>query len=314
MEVSVVIPTFNRRDRIGDAICSVFEQANVDFEIIIVDDGSTDGTVDWLLSTFDDSRLRILRNTRGKGPSGARNEGILRANGDAVAFLDSDDRFLPGHLRSGLDVLNQIPQVSVVFGPALYERGGEQIEYMGPNFENKLSLAERSAEHLDCVVLAPSFFEHLLRFGCFFNLSSVMLRSVAARMLINESLRIAEDYEFWVRLSREYVFACLRKPQIRYVVHEENISFEQAGMESNNAPDVIKALDFIGQYHGLTNSQRKLLREQKSRIFFDWAYNCRKQRRYLEAFRLHGHGLINGFRKKHLVAMGKALAASLVRR
>jgi glycosyltransferase involved in cell wall biosynthesis len=313
MLVSVVIPTFNRRERIGGAIRSVLEQQGVNVEILVVDDGSTDGTKDWLEREFSDAPLRVIANARSKGPAGARNTGILHVQGDIVALLDSDDRFLPGHLQAGLDVFLQAPRVSVIFGPARYVHNGRQVDYMGPNFIKKLSLAERQSDVPGGFVLAPSFFEHLLQFGCFFNLSSVMLRAGAARNLMNETLRISEDYEFWVRLARTERFACLEAPQIEYAIHDDNVSFEKTGLDSNNAPDVIKALDVIGNYENLSGAQRRLLSGQKASVLFDWAYNSRQHRRYLEALRLHGYGLLCGSRRKHLLAMSKTLAAGLLR-
>ena len=90
-------------------------------------------------------------------------------------------------------------------------------------------------------MFSAGFFTHLLEHGCYFNLSTVVLRAAAARALMREELRIAEDYEFWVRLSRTHRFACLDRPQIRYTLHDDNISFESDGLAAQHAPSQLAA-------------------------------------------------------------------------
>ncbi|MCK7493596.1 MAG: glycosyltransferase family 2 protein [Comamonadaceae bacterium] len=110
---------------------SALHDRPADTEILIVDDGSTDGTLDWLYATFSDRPVRGLRNTRGKGPGGARNTGLLAARDELVALLDSDDLFLPGHLDASASLLAADSGLDVVFGRARYERGGQPVDYMG---------------------------------------------------------------------------------------------------------------------------------------------------------------------------------------
>ena len=93
--VSVVIPTYNRRRRVERAVASVLEQTFGDFELLVVDDGSEDGTEGSLAGL--DSRLRYLRQAN-KGPASARNTGIRNSGAPVVAFLDADNRWRPDHL------------------------------------------------------------------------------------------------------------------------------------------------------------------------------------------------------------------------
>lgn len=96
--VSVVIPTYNRAHLLGRALQSVLLQTYLDYEIVVVDDGSTDHTLE-VVKTFQDDRVRYLRFERHCGPSRARNVGIQAARGEWIAFLDSDDEWLPRKLE-----------------------------------------------------------------------------------------------------------------------------------------------------------------------------------------------------------------------
>jgi glycosyltransferase involved in cell wall biosynthesis len=107
--VSVIIPTFNRLPLLPAAVQSVLSQDYTDFELIVIDDGSTDGTREYLES-IDDPRLRVLSVPHGGRISVARNHGVRAARGEWLAFLDSDDVWLPGKLTLQLDVLGKNPK------------------------------------------------------------------------------------------------------------------------------------------------------------------------------------------------------------
>lgn len=311
MKISVVIPTFNRRHQLGRAITSVLSQEGVDIELVIVDDGSTDGTIEWIAQEFPDPRVRVLKNARSKGPAGARNSGILAATGDLIAFLDSDDSYLPLHLKECQEVFSRFPEVGVVFGKALYEQNGQPVDYMGPNFELKLAQASTTYTDTALKVFDAEFFTHLLRYGCYFNLSTIVLRAQAAQALMNEGLRIAEDYEFWARLSRSHRFVCLSRPQISYLLHDQNISFEEADSAADNAPKLLKAYQILLDYEGLRPDQSALIREHMAEILFNWGYRCRKHKQLLEACRLHLRSSGFGKRKANLLALLKLMLVGL---
>lgn len=312
MKFSVIIPTFNRRHRLPKAIASVLSQTNVEVELLIVDDGSTDGTVEWLAEEYPDPRLRVLNNSRKKGPAGARNTGIQAATGELIALLDSDDSYLPLHLKECQDVFANYPEVGVIFGKALYEQNGKEVDYMGPNFELKASKAKTTYADKTLKVFDDEYFTHLLQYGCYFNLSTVALRVDAARALMNEELRIAEDYEFWVRLSRTYRFACLDRPQISYLLHDQNISFEEEASVAENAPSQLKAYQIMLDYADLKTEQSVLIREHMADVLFNWGYRCRQKRQFLEASRLHLRSMTFGKRKSNIVAILKTTLFSLL--
>ena len=111
--VSVIIPTYNRAHLIGRAIRSVLNQTYTDFELIVVDDASTDNTEE-IVKSFKEHRIRYLCHETNRGGSAARNTGIKASHGEYVAFLDADDEWLPCHLERKLGLLNTESSCGVV--------------------------------------------------------------------------------------------------------------------------------------------------------------------------------------------------------
>jgi glycosyltransferase involved in cell wall biosynthesis len=113
--VSVVIPVYNRRKLLERAVDSIRAQTFGNWEVLIVDDGSSDGSAEFAQGlAAADPRIRSLRNSRGKGPGGARNAGIVASTGGYVAFLDSDDSWLPGKLEAQVRYLERTPGAMAV--------------------------------------------------------------------------------------------------------------------------------------------------------------------------------------------------------
>lgn len=109
--ISVVIPLYNKEKQIAYTLQSVFEQTFQDFEIVVVDDGSTDNSVEEV-EKFDDSRIRLIHQTNA-GVSAARNRGIEEASGELIAFLDADDVWMPEYLATQYGLYQKYPECSV---------------------------------------------------------------------------------------------------------------------------------------------------------------------------------------------------------
>ena len=124
--VSVLIPTWNRARLVQDAVASALGQTLEDLEVVVVVDGSTDGTADVLRARFDDPRLRILEQTN-TGLSGARNAGIDAARGTYIALLDDDDRCLPERLAQQVRALDEHPEAALCLADAAYEGGAGAV-------------------------------------------------------------------------------------------------------------------------------------------------------------------------------------------
>ena len=120
--VSVIVPTYNRRALLEGAVQCILEQTYEDFELILVDDGSTDDSLAFIESRFSDPRIRTFRKDNG-GSACARNYGVAQARGQYVAYLDSDDRWLPQFLQSQLACAAAHPEADLVLANARYEGG-----------------------------------------------------------------------------------------------------------------------------------------------------------------------------------------------
>lgn len=126
MKVSVIIPTYNRGYIIHEALESAFNQTHRDFEVIVVDDGSTDDTRR-VVERFPSEQIRYLRHEKNRGNGATCNDGIRAASGDAIAFLDSDDMWMPENLERQVSFLARHPEVDAVFTDARIVEGTTEI-------------------------------------------------------------------------------------------------------------------------------------------------------------------------------------------
>ncbi len=129
-EVSVIVPTYNRRALLAESLASLGAEEGVDDEIVVVDDGSTDGTAAWL-ATLGDPRIRVLSGAHA-GIAAARNRGLAAARGAIVAFHDSDDLALPGRLARPLAYLRAHPDVDLVVQNGVIETDGQREPWVRP--------------------------------------------------------------------------------------------------------------------------------------------------------------------------------------
>lgn len=126
MKVSVIVPVFNKGPHIERCIRSILTQSFRNFELIVVDDGSTDDSIE-VIQRFSDKRLHIIRKPNG-GPGSARNAGISACSGDICAFLDADDEWLPDYLKESLELLEASPSVAAVVSGYIEFPSGESKE------------------------------------------------------------------------------------------------------------------------------------------------------------------------------------------
>ena len=185
LRCSVVVPSFNRLNILPRAVASVLAQDERDFELIIVDD-STDGTREWF-ATLTDPRIKIILPPQRRGVSAARNLGIAAAQAPIVAFLDSDDSYLPQRLSQALDALDREPDLVCTLSSA-----------------NKEVRSELRPSPLPDIKLGPQAFEWALYSDLIgVDGSSITVRTEAARAIggFCEQMTRTEDREFLIRLA-----------------------------------------------------------------------------------------------------------------
>jgi glycosyltransferase involved in cell wall biosynthesis len=184
--VSVVIPAYNTSRFIGETLDSVFAQTFDDYEVIVVNDGSPDTSdLERVLEPYRERILYIVQENRGL--AGARNSAIRRARGRYLAFLDSDDCWLPEYLESQLRILQDTPSVDAVYCDTAY--------FGNPRLAGKTYMQT-------CPSKGPVTFESLLREDTQVSVSCAVARREAVLQagLFDETLRRCEDYDLWLRI------------------------------------------------------------------------------------------------------------------
>jgi glycosyltransferase involved in cell wall biosynthesis len=208
-KVSVIIPTYNRAEFLRSAITSVLNQTYQDFEIIVVDDGSTDN-MQAVVCGFNDKRIKYVRNDVNEGEARTRNIGIMNSNAEYIAFLDDDDEWLPEKLKLQIDLLENSPaKVGVVYtGYVEVDRYKNKIlRQFIPTKKGNIY----NDIYLKNYVGVPSTV--VLRRACFERLG-----------LFDESVVYPTDYDMWIRISMGFYFEYIEKPLVRYYIHENTIS------------------------------------------------------------------------------------------
>jgi glycosyltransferase involved in cell wall biosynthesis len=200
-KTSVIIPAYNQARYLNQAIESVLNQTDPDFELVVVDDGSTDDTAQ-IAHTFSDKRLRYIYQEN-RGLSAARNAGIHHTSAPFITFLDSDDVFLPEKISCLAEALQQHPEFGLVAGQAIpIDEEGLRI---GKIFDKPIPKE-------------PS----LLLLGNPLHVGSVMLRRECQEKVgdFDESLRSYEDWDMWLRLARNGCgFGWVPRPVSLYRFH-----------------------------------------------------------------------------------------------
>lgn len=258
--VSVVLPTYNRCRLVCRAIDSVLDQSYRAYELIVVDDGSTDATADRLASYGD--RITVIKQAN-RGVSAARNAGIQAASGEFIALLDSDDVWLPQKLERQLAFFKANPKAVICQTEEIWIRNGVRV-----------NPGKRHKKHRGMI------FEKTLPL-CLVSPSAVMIRKSLfdEAGLFDESLPACEDYDLWLRISWRYPVHLIDTPMIiKHGGHADQLS---------RMPELdkyrIRALQKILQTGCLSQQQRAAALEtlkEKCRIY---AAGCRKRGRIGDA-------------------------------
>ncbi len=272
--VSVIIPNRNNLDTLPAAIHSVGLQQIAATEIIVIDDGSTDGSRDWLAAMARETPgLRVLESNS-IGPAGARNLGISEASGPLIAFLDSDDVWLRGKLRVQLEFMERNPEIGMTFtdyrhvGPSGEDRG-TCFDYWRPAFRNKPPTHFFPVETPEPLLLGH-------------NLVGTSTVAVRKTLLQNANgfatdLISAEDWDLWLRLAAMAPVAATTMVMTDYLM--------RPGSLTSRLHDRLTAVEVItGRYRNRQGRQfRQALRSVDSRLARARAEISRQESRHLLA-------------------------------
>ncbi len=205
--VTVFMTAYNAGRYIKESIQSVMNQTYTDFELIIVDDGSTDDTFN-IISRFDDPRIRIIRNENNKGLVFSRNIALSEAKGIFLAILDSDDIALPERLRIQIKEFSSRPDLALL---------GTQAYHLDQHSKRngKLLVVPIGPDIITCKLLFFNTFIH----------SSVMMKTSVFRSVGGYGMYpFAQDYDLMIRISRKNVIDNLGIPLVEYRTHDTNVS------------------------------------------------------------------------------------------
>jgi glycosyltransferase involved in cell wall biosynthesis len=209
LEVSVVIPTHNRRDLLETTLESALWQRGVSFEIVVVDDGSTDDTSAFLRSV-EDPRIRVVRNEAPRGVSRARNRGIEESHGHWIAFLDDDDLWAPDKLRAQLDAATA---------------SGARWVYAGVvKVDSDLTIVGGAPPPSPEWVVARLKRWNPVPGGC----SAVVVHrdALPGDDLFDPQLPILQDWDLWTRVGASGPPAVAEAPLVAYRLHPSNRSLD----------------------------------------------------------------------------------------
>ncbi len=260
--VSVIIPTFNRAHMLERAIQSVLDQTYKDIEVIVVDDGSTDWTHELLESQRGE--IVALFHEKNRGPAAARNTGIAASKAPLIAFLDSDDYWLPRKLEVQVRFFTEHPEAVACQTEEIWVRRGKRV--------NPRKIHKKPSGHM----FVPS-----LRL-CLISPSAVMIKKEILDQIgwFDETLPACEDYDLWLRLTSKWpVYLIPEHLVVKYGGHLDQLSTRFWGMDRFRIRSIVKLL-CSGK---LSNEYQKAALEELRRKCRIYASGCLKRGKQEEA-------------------------------
>lgn len=257
--ISIITPTFNRAEFIEQAVKSVLFQTHSNFELLIVDDGSTDDTRELLKPLLEDQRVRYFYQEN-QGQSVARNLALAEARGDFVCFLDSDNYWPADKLERQLELFWQHPENDVIYGDVI------EVNEKGQEITRKNM--RRFSGHIA---------KHMIRDNC------VSMNTAMARRQCFEELggmsgkrRVADDYELWLRFSARFRFLYVPGYFAYYRVMDDQISSDKTRRFDSNwqiindfkleFPDAMSETEFASGFAAFHRRKARYLASQNMKL------------------------------------------------
>lgn len=265
--VSIIIPTYNRAYLIERSIKSVLDQTYKDFEVIIVDDASTDNTEE-IIRLFENNKIKYVKNETNKGANAARNTGLQLSKGKYVAFQDSDDEWLPTKLEKQINILiHSDPKIGVVY-TGYYRIKNNVREYIPSS-----SIVQKEGD-LHSVLLKKNFI----------GMPTVVIKKECFEKvgMFDERLPRLQDWEMWIRISKHYEFKFIDTPLVLAHYQQDSIT--------NNQNAVKEALKIIVEKHFDQFCKEKEILSSYYYLKGNELYFCKKRgwsKYYLNAIKLN---------------------------
>ena len=291
--VSVIIPVFNGEKTISETIKSVLEQTLSDFELIVINDGSQDSTLD-ILTNIHDSRLQVF-SYKNAGVSASRNRGFSHSSGEFIAFLDTDDLWTTDKLEAQLKALQEHPQAAVAY--SWTDHIDESGQFLSP------------ACHL---TVNGDVYARLLTGNFLTNGSNALIRAQALTEIggFDESLTHAEDWDVWLKLAARYHFVAVPYPQILYRQSTNSASCNVSRMEAASLQVIERA------YSQAADSLQHLKKETLGFLYKSLIYKALEgppgQRKGLKAANLLWRYIINDCSRHRLVRFKLSLLSKVM--
>ncbi len=267
--VSIIIPVYNRTAVFKRAVESVLAQTYRDFELIIVDDGSTIDVKKYLPI---DPRIKFIKQKH-RGVSAARNKGLKLAQGQYICFLDSDDRWLPKKLEKQLAYLRQHPEFVIAQTEEIWLRNGQRVNAMKKHAKEAGDIFERS---LELCLVSPSAVI----------IKKELLNEVG---FFDETLPACEDYDLWLRITAKYPVGLLKENLIeKYGGHADQLSHLYPVMDKFRVKSIRKLLRESALLPRQRGQALNVL-AQKSRVIAQGAWKRKKFLTGIYYFLLSAH-------------------------
>ncbi|MBW8010755.1 MAG: glycosyltransferase [Chloroflexi bacterium] len=224
--LSIVIPTYNRGHYIFECLQSIWDQGYQDYEILVVDDGSTDNTLEILQPLIENKKVKLLHQTK-SGAAAARNKGVINATGELIAFLDSDDIFYPSKLKKQAEYMDQHPSVMILhsnfnkFDDFGNDLGTKYTSFFSGHIYPEILLYWEMLMATSCVIVRADLFNEI--------------------GLFDEDLTSAEDLDLWARIARKYPIHHMPEILAGIRVHPQNISVDKSKMAERHLKYLHKA-------------------------------------------------------------------------
>ena len=272
-KVSVITPAYNRIDLIPRTVASVLDQSLTDIEYLVIDDGSRDGTREWLAGQ-EDSRLRLLVHPENanRGQAASINLGLSEARGDYIVIIDSDDLLAPGALECHVGILDEDPAAGVVYGQGYAIDINDRELYPLFDHQHKEN-SDPDKLLLDCYVVSPGL--------CMFR------RSVVERAgTLEEGFRAAQDHDFLLRVAEQAPMVYSGFVSFYYRKHDGSISANGELTRWRNGFEILRRAAERFPYKGETIRRRRAVINYRLGVVY------RRQGLYFKALR---HLALAGF-------------------